>query len=166
MNGRTLKFQNVIDEFSRVCLAIRVGRRCRAVDVIDTIEELLKLYPPPTHLRMDNGPEFMPTHCKGGAQAVVWERRTSCQAHPGTTHLWSHSMAGLGTSFCRRSRPEAISLTVCLAARSKAAGRAAPKRVQRLHTAFDSPGACAPGESNAVESGLITPLALIRTGVT
>ncbi|WP_255113534.1 DDE-type integrase/transposase/recombinase [Synechococcus lacustris] len=59
MNGRTLKFLNVIDEFSRVCLAIRVGRRCKAVDVIDTIEELLKLYPPPTHLRMDNGPEFI-----------------------------------------------------------------------------------------------------------
>ena len=27
--------------------------------MIDTIEELLKLYPPPTHLRMDNGPEFI-----------------------------------------------------------------------------------------------------------
>jgi len=59
MDGRTLKFLNVIDEFSRVCLAIRVGRRCKAVDVIDTIEELLKLYPPPTHLRMNNGPEFI-----------------------------------------------------------------------------------------------------------
>jgi putative transposase len=52
MDGRTLKFLNVIDEYSRVCLAIRVARRCQAVDVIDTIDELLKLYPPPTHLRM------------------------------------------------------------------------------------------------------------------
>jgi transposase InsO family protein len=59
MDGRTLKFLNVIDEYSRLCLAIRVGRRCRAAEVIDTIEELLKLYPPPTHLRMDNGPEFI-----------------------------------------------------------------------------------------------------------
>ena len=32
---------------------------CRAAEVIDTIEELLKLYPPSTHLRMDNGPEFI-----------------------------------------------------------------------------------------------------------
>jgi transposase InsO family protein len=56
IDGRTLKFLNVVDEFSRVCLAIRVGRRCQSVDVIDTIEELLRLYPPPTHLRMDNGP--------------------------------------------------------------------------------------------------------------
>jgi putative transposase len=30
MDGRTLKFLNVIDEYSRVCLAIRVGRRCKA----------------------------------------------------------------------------------------------------------------------------------------
>jgi putative transposase len=59
MDGRTLKLLNVINEFSRFYLAIRVGRRCHAVDVIDTIEELLKLYPPPTHLRMDNGPEFI-----------------------------------------------------------------------------------------------------------
>jgi transposase InsO family protein len=29
------------------------------MDVIDTIEELLKQYPGPTHLRMDNGPEFI-----------------------------------------------------------------------------------------------------------
>ena len=54
-----LKFLNVIDERNRVCLAIRVGLRCRAVDVIDTVEELLKLYPPPTHLRMDSGSEFI-----------------------------------------------------------------------------------------------------------
>lgn len=32
MNRRTLKFLNVIDEFSRVCLAIRMGRRCKAVN--------------------------------------------------------------------------------------------------------------------------------------
>ena len=59
MDGRRLKFLNIVDEFSRICLAIRVGRRCKAMDVIDTIEELLKQYPAPTHLRMDNGPEFI-----------------------------------------------------------------------------------------------------------
>ena len=59
MDGRTLKFLNVVDKFSRVCLAIRIGRLCRAFEVIDTIEKLLKLYPAPTHLRMDNGPEFI-----------------------------------------------------------------------------------------------------------
>ena len=51
----------MIDEYSRLALATRVGRCRRAVKVIDTNEELLKLYPVPTHLRMDNGPEFIAT---------------------------------------------------------------------------------------------------------
>jgi hypothetical protein len=49
MNGRKLKFLNVIDEYSRMALPIRVGRRCKAVDVIDTLEELLSKFPAPTH---------------------------------------------------------------------------------------------------------------------
>ncbi len=59
MDGRRLKFLNILDEYSRVCLGIRVGRRCKAVDVITAIEELLGQYPAPTHLRMDNGLEFI-----------------------------------------------------------------------------------------------------------
>jgi hypothetical protein len=59
MDGSRLKLLNIVDEYSRMCLAIRVGRRCNAIDVIDLIEELLKQYPAPTHLRMDNGPEFI-----------------------------------------------------------------------------------------------------------
>jgi len=59
MDGRRLKLLNIVDEYSRLYLAICVGRRCKAVDVIDSIEELLKQYPAPTHLRMDNGPEFI-----------------------------------------------------------------------------------------------------------
>jgi transposase InsO family protein len=59
MDGRRLKFLNLVDEYSRVCLSIRVGRRCKAADVIDTIEDLLRVYPAPTHLRADNGPEFI-----------------------------------------------------------------------------------------------------------
>ena len=59
MDGRRLKFLNVIDEFSRACLAIHDGRSFKAVDVITTIEGLLSQHPPLTHLRMDNGPEFI-----------------------------------------------------------------------------------------------------------
>ncbi len=45
--GRRLKFLNVIDEHSRLCLAIRVGRRCKAKDVVAVLEELTSLYPAP-----------------------------------------------------------------------------------------------------------------------
>jgi transposase InsO family protein len=57
-DGRRLKFLNVIDEYSRLCLAIRVGRRCKAKDVVAVLEELTSLYPAPTFIRSDNGPEF------------------------------------------------------------------------------------------------------------
>jgi len=92
LQDRRREAQAKTGEFSRVCLAIRVGRRCQAVDAIDTIEELLKLYPPPTHLRMNNGPEFialaLQEWCTGrGAQAVILERRTYRPDHPGRTRL-------------------------------------------------------------------------------
>jgi len=44
-DGRRLQFPNVIDEHSRLCLAIRVGRRCKAKDVVAVVEELTSLYP-------------------------------------------------------------------------------------------------------------------------
>ena len=58
-DGRRLKFLNVIDEHSRLCLAIRVGRRCKAKDVVAVLEELASLYPAPAFIRSDNGPEFI-----------------------------------------------------------------------------------------------------------
>jgi putative transposase len=39
-DGRRLKFLNVIGVHSRLCLAIRVGRPCRARDVVEVLEEL------------------------------------------------------------------------------------------------------------------------------
>jgi putative transposase len=58
-DGRRLKFLNVIDTHSRLCLAIRVGRRCKAKDVVAVLEELTSLYPAPAFIRSDNGPEFI-----------------------------------------------------------------------------------------------------------
>jgi putative transposase len=58
-DGRRLKVLKVIDEHSRLCLAIRVGRRCKAKDVVAVREELISLYPAPTYISSDNGPEFI-----------------------------------------------------------------------------------------------------------
>ena len=67
-------------------------------------------------------------------------------------------------SFNGRLRDEFLNIEqLCLAARGKAAGTAAPNRVQRLQAAFGSPGPYASGSSPAMESGLITPHAFIRT---
>jgi putative transposase len=58
-DGLRLKFLNVIDEHSRLCMAIRVGRRCKAKDVVAVLEELTSLYSAPLFIRSDNGPEFI-----------------------------------------------------------------------------------------------------------
>ena len=50
---------NVIDEFTRECLAIRVNRKLKAIDVIDVLADLFILRGVPGHIRSDNGPEFV-----------------------------------------------------------------------------------------------------------
>ena len=50
---------NIIDEFTHECLAIRVSRRLKSIDVIDALSDLFILRGVPQHIRSDNGPEFM-----------------------------------------------------------------------------------------------------------
>jgi putative transposase len=64
-DGRRLKFLNVIDEHSRLCLAIRVRRRCKAKDVVAVLKELTSLYQAPAFIRSDNGPEFISQALRG-----------------------------------------------------------------------------------------------------
>ena len=48
----------IIDEYTRECLAILVGRRLASEDVIDQLFNLFILRGIPEHIRSDNGPEF------------------------------------------------------------------------------------------------------------
>src|SRR5262249_5749986 len=41
------------------CLAIRVARKLKAIDVIDVLSDLFILRGIPAHIRSDNGPEFV-----------------------------------------------------------------------------------------------------------
>ena len=50
---------NIIDEFTHECLAIRVARRLKSIDVIDALSDLFILRGGPAHIRSDNGPEFI-----------------------------------------------------------------------------------------------------------
>jgi transposase InsO family protein len=58
-DGRKFRMLNVIDEFTRECLTIRVSRKLKAVDVIDVLSDLFVLRGVPGHIRSDNGPEFV-----------------------------------------------------------------------------------------------------------
>ncbi len=50
---------NLIDEFTRECLAIRVARRLSSHDAIDTLADAMVTHGVPEHVRSDNGPEFV-----------------------------------------------------------------------------------------------------------
>ena len=58
-DGRTIRCLTVVDEFTRVCLAIKVRRSFTAGDVVDVLKRLVCEHGRPVHLRSDNGPEFV-----------------------------------------------------------------------------------------------------------
>ena len=58
-NGRKFRMLNIIDEFTRECLAIRIDRKLNSTDVIDVLSDLFILRGVPGHVRSDNGPEFI-----------------------------------------------------------------------------------------------------------
>lgn len=58
-DGRTIKMLNVIDEYTRECLAIEVARSIDADGVVNVLDRLAALHGPPAYLRFDNGGEFV-----------------------------------------------------------------------------------------------------------
>jgi transposase InsO family protein len=97
-DGRRLKFLKVIDEHSRLCLANRVGRRCKANDVVEVLEELTSLYPAPALIRSDNAPEFIAHTLKRWSEN---SGSTTAYIEPGSP--WQN---GFAESFNSRFRVE------------------------------------------------------------
>jgi putative transposase len=79
--GRPLKLLNIVDEFSREALAIRVSRRIDADALVSVLDQLVHTHGRPAHIRMDNGAELT-------AHAVRdWARlggSSTCYIEPGS----------------------------------------------------------------------------------
>jgi putative transposase len=58
-DGRALKLLTIIDEYSRECLAIDVGRKLTSEQVLERLAQLFVERGTPAYLRSDNGPEFV-----------------------------------------------------------------------------------------------------------
>jgi len=58
-DGRAFRTLNVVDEFSRESLEIRVKRKLNSTDVVDVLTDLFILRGVPAFIRSDNGPEFI-----------------------------------------------------------------------------------------------------------
>jgi len=99
-NGDELKCLTVVDEFTRECLAICVGRSLRSQDAIKVLSQLVSARGAPAFLRSDNGPEFI-------AQALrdwlVQESIATAWSDPGKP--WQN---GLNESFNGKFRDECL----------------------------------------------------------
>ncbi len=58
-DGKALRMLNILDEYSRECLAIRIKRRLNSTDVVDALTDPFILRGVPDDIRSDNGPEFV-----------------------------------------------------------------------------------------------------------
>ncbi len=58
-DGKAFRNHNIIDEFSRECLSIRVERKLNSTNVIDALTDLFILRGTPGFIRSDKGPEFI-----------------------------------------------------------------------------------------------------------
>ena len=72
-NGWAIRMLNIIDEFTRECLAVEVGRRLSSTNVIDVLSQLFIEHGVPEHIRSDNGPEFI------AKKLVTWMKSLEIQ---------------------------------------------------------------------------------------
>src|SRR3982074_2472313 len=63
-DGRKYRMLNVIDEFTRECLTIRVNRKLRSTDVIDVLSDLFILRGIPGPVGADHAPEVIAKHVR------------------------------------------------------------------------------------------------------
>jgi len=58
-NGRRFRTLTIVDDYSRECLAIEVGRSLKGGDVVEVMDRLVALRGRPARIQCDNGSEFI-----------------------------------------------------------------------------------------------------------
>jgi len=64
-DGKSFRMLNIIDEYTRECLAIDIKRKITSQDVVDRLFELFIFKGIPEHIRSDNGSEFTAKAIRG-----------------------------------------------------------------------------------------------------
>ena len=104
-DGKAFRTLNIIDEFSRECLAIRVKRKLNSADVVDALTDLFILRGAPSYIRSDNGPEFVALAVRDWIAAVG---ARMAYIEPGSP--WEN---GYCESFNGRMRDELLTGEIC-----------------------------------------------------
>jgi putative transposase len=97
-NRRKLKFLVVVDEFTRLCLRIEVGRSITSQTVVRVLTELVRIHGEPGAIRSDNGSEFTAAAVKAWLSKSAIETLYIARASP-----WEN---GYAESFNSRFREE------------------------------------------------------------
>ena len=90
-DGRLFRTLNIIDEFMREALMIRVDRKLNSTDVVDALTDLFILRGPPEFIRSHNGPEFIAEQVRGWIGAVGSKTAFIEPGHLGRTDTASRS---------------------------------------------------------------------------
>ena len=98
-DGKPVRLLTVVDEYTRECLAIHVGRSLRSPHVIECLGDLMVQRGVPEHLRSDNGPEFT-ARARCGCGSKGWEPQPSSSHRValGRMGMLRASTASLGTN--------------------------------------------------------------------
>ena len=69
-DGKAFRTLNILDEYTRECLAIRVDRKLNSQNVLDVLTDLFIIRGFPEYIRSDNGPEFVAKSVRNWISAV------------------------------------------------------------------------------------------------
>lgn len=100
-DGRALKLLPVLDEYTRECLALVVGRSLTSHDVVSTLDRLIAERGAPSFVRSDNGSEFIAHRV---ASHLLTADATTKHVDPGSP--WQN---GYSESFNGKLRDELLS---------------------------------------------------------
>jgi putative transposase len=99
-DGRPLKWFTLVDEYTRECLALEVGRGMTAKEVRAVLVGVVARRGAPVHIRSDNGPEFIAKAIRAWMACAGLE---SLYIEPGAP--WEN---GYGESFNSKVRDELL----------------------------------------------------------
>jgi putative transposase len=99
-DGRRLKILPIVDESTRECLVMLVGRRLTARDVIEAVSRAARARGMPGYLRSDNGPEFIAAAVR---EWLAEEKTQTLYIEPGSP--WENAYS---ESFNSRLRDELL----------------------------------------------------------
>lgn len=103
-NGKKLRWLNIIDEYTRECLASVPARSWRGTSVIEVLSGIMAFRPAPAYLRSDNGPEFVAKRLRNWLVSVDIQ---TAYIEPGSP--WEN---GYVESFNSRMRDEFLNITI------------------------------------------------------